>query len=258
VTPIRDDAASRSRASAPMHQGDDGGSWVAEIVAGMLRGPTEADLQAAVARVAELRAGAGVRPTDELVRQVIARTARRTAAIGAASAGAALVPGVGTLAAMTLGTATDVGATLRLQARMVLDIAVLRGAALTPEQARNAVLLVAGVSSASTFALKRAGRGAALRLGERVTARWLLRAVPVVGMLSSSGTNALATHVIGKRADAYFSLGPDALRDWRASVRAVAGIDERRWWLRLSQPFRDRHAASKRDALGVGASDDAD
>ncbi len=212
-----------------------GTTFANDVVAAMLRGPTEADVGMAVARVAALRGAHPERSVDDLVRFVITRTARRTAAIGAATAGAALVPGVGTVAAMTIGTATDVGATLRLQTRMVLDIAVLRGADLSGAKARNAILVAAGVSGASTSLLNRAGRMATLRLGERFTARWLLRAVPVVGMLSSSGTNALATQVIGRRADAYFSLGPAAVQDWHASVRAVTGLDLAAWRRRFAR-----------------------
>jgi hypothetical protein len=220
-------------------------TWLNDVVAGMLRGPTEADVQAAVARVTALRRSRSGRSTDELVRSVIMTTARRSAAVGAATAGTALVPGLGTLAAMTIGTATDVGATLRLQTQMVLDIAVLRGASLSTQEARNVVLLLAGVSSASTAALNRAGRVAATRLGERFTARWVLRAVPVVGMISSSGTNALATRVIGRRADAYFSLGPEAMGDWGESVRAVLGVDERPLWRRLTSRVSRRKSAPK-------------
>ncbi len=209
--------------------------WLEEVATTMLRGPSEADLRAATERVAERRADRPERTTEELVDDVIAGTMRRTAAIGAATAGTALVPGMGTVAALTLGAATDVGATLRLQTQMVLDLAVLRGAELTPEQARNALLVVVGVSSAGRVALDRAGRKAALSLGERFAARWVLRAVPVVGMLTSSGANALATRVIGHRADAYFLAGPEAVRDWRASVRAVLS---RRQRTRLPKPAR--------------------
>jgi uncharacterized protein (DUF697 family) len=210
-------------------------AWLEEVAATMMRGPSEADVLAAAQRVAERRSARPDRTTDQLVDDVIASTMRRTAAIGAATAGTALVPGMGTVAALTLGAATDVGATLRLQTQMVLDLAALRGAELTPAQARNALLVVIGVSSAGRVALDRAGRKAALTLGERFTARWLLRAVPVVGMLSSSGANALATRVIGNRADAYFRAGPEAVVDWRASVRAVLG---RRQRTRLPKPAR--------------------
>ena len=217
----------------------------------MLRGPTEADVQGAVRRVAALRSTRPEASADELVPDVIATTARRSAMVGAATAGSALIPGLGTIAAMTLGTAADVGATLRLQAQMVLDIAVLRGVVLSPQEARNVVLLVAGVSSASTAALNRVGRAASLRLGERFAARWLVRAVPLLGMISSSGTNAIVTRVIGWRADAYFSLGPQAMGDWNESVRAVLGVDERPLRRRLGG-LRGRRSPLARAASADG------
>jgi hypothetical protein len=200
-------------------------AWITELITSMLRGPTEGDVSAAVSRVAALRTANPERRTDELVEALIRRTARRAAAIGAVTAGAALMPGAGTVAALTIGSATDVGATMRLQTQMVLDIAALHGADLSGAGARNAILVAAGVSGTSTALLNRAGRAATLGLGKRFAARWLLRAVPVIGMLSSSGTNALATQVIGRRADAYFSLGPEAVGDWSLSVRAITGID---------------------------------
>ena len=217
--------------------------WMTDLVTAMLRGPSEADVSAAAARVAALRTANPERSTEELVEALINRTARRAAAVGAVTAGAALVPGVGTVAAMTLGTATDVGATMRLQTQMVLDLAALRGADLSGPNARNAILVAAGVSGTSTALLNRAGRAATLGLSKRFAARWLLRAVPVIGMLSSSGTNAFATQVIGRRADAYFSLGPEAVGDWSVSVRAITGIDVAR--------FRDRLVWRRRGGAPV-------
>jgi len=208
----------------------------------MLRGPTEADLDGAARRVAALRAARPGIPTEALVRDLVATTARRSAWVGATTAGAALLPGLGTVAALTLGTAADVGATLRLQARMVLDIALLRGVRLAPEEARRVVLLVAGASGASSATLDRVGRTLSVRLGERFAARWLLRALPLIGMLTASGTNALATRVIGRRADAYFALGPGAVGDWAASVRALVGVDERPWRRRLGRLLVRRRA----------------
>jgi hypothetical protein len=204
--------------------------WASGLVAGMLRGMGDADVHAAAQRVTALRARHPDLTADALVALVIARTTRHAAAVGAATAGAAVVPGLGTLAALTLGTAVDAGATLRLHARMVLDIAALRGAQLTSEDARRAVMVVAGVSTAGAQAMQRAGREVTRRLGTHAAARWVWRAVPVVGVVSASGANALATRVIGRRADAYFSLGEAAMGDWRASVRAVTGLDARAPW----------------------------
>ncbi|NJL34321.1 MAG: hypothetical protein HC893_11220 [Chloroflexaceae bacterium] len=40
--------------------------------------------------------------------------------------------------------------------------------------------------------------------------------------------NVLATYIIGKRAQAYFGLGPEAMGDWGESLRAIVGVDERK------------------------------
>jgi len=37
----------------------------------------------------------------------------------------------------------------------------------------------------------------------------------------------VSTYIIGQRAQAYFSLGPDAVGDWGESIRAITGLDER-------------------------------
>ncbi len=49
----------------------------------------------------------------------------------------------------------------------------------------------------------------------------------MIGVAASGGTNILFTYVIGQRANAYFSLGPEAIGDWGESIRAVTGVDER-------------------------------
>lgn len=193
--------------------------------AAALRGPTPADLDAARARVAALRAAHPGATDDALVRIAVNRAATRSAAVGAITAGSALVPGAGSVVALTVGAAADVGTMLGIHTRLVLDIAGLRGAPLDAEAAGTAVLVVAGVSLAGTAFAGRLGRGALRHLSGRAGARWLLRAVPVIGLVAASGANALATRVMGHRADAYFRLGPDAVGDWRASVKAVSGLD---------------------------------
>jgi len=229
-----------------------------DVISSMLRGPTEADLHGAARRVEALRAARPGVPTEALVRDLVAGTAHQSALVGATTAGAALLPGLGTVAALTLGTAADVGATLRLQTRMVLDIALLRGARLTPAEARRVVLLVAGASGAGSATLSRVGRTLSARVGERFAARWLLRALPLIGMLSASGTNALATRVIGQRADAYFALGPAAVGDWGASVRALVGFDERPLLRRFGRLIVRRPRAAPRSGEGVGPESGSD
>jgi hypothetical protein len=210
------------------------------IADAMLQGTAQGDLRAAERRVAALRHAHPDAGVDELVRRTIAKATRSSALVGAATSGAAIVPGLGTIAALTLGSAIDVGATLRLQTKVVLDIALLRGVTLDPAQARAAVMLVAGVSRAGTLALHGAGRAAVRQMGMRAGSRWLLRAVPVLGLIGTSGSNAVATELIGRRADAFFARGPEALDDWREGVAAATGLDARPLLRRLAEARRPR------------------
>jgi hypothetical protein len=230
-------------------------AWLRQAADAMTRGPTESDLHAANARVAALRAANAGRTDDELVRIAIARATTTSAAVGAAGAGGALVPGIGTLAALTVGAAAELGTIGRVHTRLVLDIAALRGVALTSDDARRAVMVVAGISAAGSAAgtaagaaaLTRAGRMAARRWGERVGKRTILRAVPIVGLVAACGASALATRVIGHRANAFFALGPDAVGDWRASLRAVTGLDERP----LLRALRTRRSGARPSGAGA-------
>jgi hypothetical protein len=228
-------------------EGASTGGFVTGIVEAMLQSTAEADLLAAERRVAALRSAHPEVDTDGLVARSIARAVRAAALSGAATSGAAVIPGVGTLAALTLGAAADLRTTLRLQTRLVLDVGVLRGAELDPARARAAVLLVAGASRASTLALGGAGRAAIARLAAYGGARTLMRAVPLLGVIALAGGNALATELIGRRADAFFRRGPSALDDWREGVAAATGIDPRTWAGRLPRlPRRWRSRGSGR------------
>jgi len=37
------------------------------------------------------------------------------------------------------------------------------------------------------------------------------------------------TYFIGQRAQAYFSLGPEAMQNWSTALPAVTGLDRRKW-----------------------------
>jgi hypothetical protein len=51
--------------------------------------------------------------------------------------------------------------------------------------------------------------------------------LPFFGVAASAAINALTTYLVGKHADAYFRLGPNAMGDWVEIWRALTGIDER-------------------------------
>jgi hypothetical protein len=165
---------------------------------------------------------------ERLVKHLIERKARQTATIGAATTGGALIPGLGTIVAITVGMAADIGATVKLHAELVLEIAAVHGHLLTPDERRRIVGIVMGISAAESQLVAMGIRRFSVRVAEEYGTRWLARAVPVVGVVTSAGANALSTYVIGRRASAYFSLGPEAMDDVPSSFRAVTGLDERK------------------------------
>ncbi|HET7768085.1 MAG TPA: hypothetical protein VFN74_04865, partial [Chloroflexota bacterium] len=188
----------------------------------------DADEVAAVDRVRELRERQPEWSVSQLAEELIRRKVRQTAAIGAATAGAGIIPGLGTLVALTIGAVADLGATLRLQTELVLEIAEAHGRQLTKEEKRRVVLLVAGLSAGGGRLLSRGGARLSLSLTQRYAQRWLARAVPFAGIAAAAGVNALSTYLIGTRAQAYFSRGPEAIGSWSESIRALSGVDERR------------------------------
>src|SRR5262249_11926588 len=114
-----------------------------------------------------------------------------------------------------------------LQAELVLEIAAAHERTLTDEEKRAAVLLITGMSGGANQALSKAGERATLKITQRYAQKWLAHALPLVRVAASAATNVLTTYLVGKRADAYFRLGPDAVGDWGEIWRAITGVDER-------------------------------
>ena len=166
--------------------------------------------------------------TDELVRSLIRKKCQQTGAVGAATSGTALVPGIGTLTALTLGAVADISVAFRMQAELVLEIAAAHGRLLTEEEKQRAIMLVTGLSAGANQLLARSGGKVSVEISERMAQKWMTKALPILGIALSAGTNVLATYIIGRRAHAYFSLGPDQMKDWKESLRAITGVDERK------------------------------
>ena len=185
----------------------------------------DTDEKEAAARVANLRVKYPDDTLDRLTNRLILAKARETAVVGATTSAAMIIPGIGTIAGLTLGIAADFGITFKLQAELVIEIATLYGHPMTPEEKRRVVMLVTGLSAGTTTLAHRAGKGISKRVTARLGSKYVVRAMPVVGMAASATTNALMTYAIGKRAEAYFSLGPEAMNDWRASAGALTGIN---------------------------------
>ncbi len=191
----------------------------------------DVDIESATKRVDELRKSYPEATPVELSQKLISEKSKKTGTVGAVTASAGLIPGLGTATAMTLGVAADIGATFKLQAELVLEIAAAYDYPLTEEEKQRIVMFITGLSAGTASLTRRAGQTAAVRIGEKLAAtsaeKAFAKALPVVGVIASAGTNVLSTYIIGQRADAYFRLGPEAVGSWSESLRAITGIDER-------------------------------
>jgi len=193
---------------------------------------SDVDLSKATEKVAQLREKYPDASPQELSQTLIREKCQKTGTVGAVTSGAGLIPGVGTMAAITLGTAADIGATFKLQSELVLEIAVVYDYPLTEEEKQRIVLGVTGISAGTTALARRAGQSAAIKASEKAAGmaieKSLLKALPIVGVMASAGTNVLSSYIIGQRADAYFRLGPEHVGTWADSLRAISGVDERK------------------------------
>jgi len=185
------------------------------------------DRRAAIDRVAELRRKHPQADAHELVRQLIRRKCRRTAVIGAVTAAPSVVPGLGTVTSLVLGTSVDLALTAGLQAELVLEVAAVFEVSMTPAEERAAILAIVGLGLGANQLLEVTGRKLAARASERLAGKAVARSLPLIGMGAAAGTNAATTYAIGRRAIGYFALGPDRMEDWGEALRAVSGVDER-------------------------------
>ncbi len=157
-------------------------------------------------RVHALRESLPGAEAAELSDRIIRRTCQQTAAIGAATSSASLIPVVGTVANLLVGVTSDLTATFKLQGEMVLEIAEAHGFPLETLDQRRLIFIVTGVSTGSNVLLRQTGKALTRKVCERYARAWLSRALPFVGVATSSATNALSSYLIGRRAEAYFKL----------------------------------------------------
>lgn len=220
-----------------------GGAQLANLIMDRLaQAIDETDEQAAAAKVAEVQAALPDAMPEEWVNRLIMDKVKQTAVIGATTSGTMLIPGIGTVTALTVGMAADFSMTFKAQAELVLEIATVYGHEMTPEEKRRVVLLVTGLSAGTTAVAQRAGSRISRKITARITSKYVTKALPVVGIAASAATNSVMTWTIGKRAQAYFSQESTAIPTWGAGLRTIsqtaqnAGRRLPRPKLKLSRP----------------------
>lgn len=218
----------------------------------LMKAVSDVDISAAGERVKTFQVKYPNASPEKIARKLIRQKCEQTATVGAVTAGAGLIPGVGTAAAVIVGTAADIGATFKLQAELVLEVAHLYNYPLSDEEKQRLVLAITGISAGTSVALRRVGQRASLKLSEKFAEKSFMKALPVVGVLASAGTNVLSTYIIGQRADAYFRLGPEYMGAWADSLRAVSGVDERKITRWLSENGKNAGQAMAKKSKQAG------
>lgn len=230
-------------------------SGILDKVAGyVVAAINDADEQDAAVRVQELRQRMPAAATDELAEVLIRHKCRQAGAIGAVTSGASIIPGLGTVAALTFGVAADIGLTFKLQAELVLEMAAAYEHPLSQAEKQRVVMLITGISAGANQVLNKVGREIAESATERLASKSLAKAIPVLGVAASAGTNVASTYVIGRRAQAYFSQGEAVIGNWADSMRAITGVDERRltgWLAETTQESWQLVSERAQDATGV-------
>ncbi len=218
----------------------------------LMKAVSDVDISAAGEQVKAFQAKYPRISSEKIAQKLIRQKCEKTATVGAVTAGAGLIPGVGTAAAVIVGTAADIGATFKLQAELVLEIAHLYNYPLSDEEKQRLVLVITGISAGTSVALRKVGQRASLKLSEKFAEKSFMKALPVVGVLASAGTNVLSTYIIGQRADAYFRLGPEYMGSWADSLRAVSGVDERKIAVWLSENGKNAGQAMAKKSKQAG------
>ncbi|MCB0127499.1 MAG: hypothetical protein KDE58_34785, partial [Caldilineaceae bacterium] len=118
---------------------------------------THADEEEALTRVQTLRQKFPQATTDELAEKLIRHKCIQAGAIGAVTASPTMIPGLGTVVALTFGTAVDIRMMYKLQGELVLELINLYAPTLALENKRNVLMVVTGISIGANRVLSEGG-----------------------------------------------------------------------------------------------------
>ncbi|MCB0189410.1 MAG: hypothetical protein KDE31_34300 [Caldilineaceae bacterium] len=217
---------------------------------------THADEEEALTRVQTLRQKFPQATTDELAEKLIRHKCIQAGAIGAVTASPTMIPGLGTVVALTFGTAVDIRMMYKLQGELVLELINLYAPTLALENKRNVLMVVTGISIGANRVLSEGGQELAAKATQRLSVRlggtvaeevaedatigiFAKSVSTVLGVATAAGINMVTTYTIGRRAQAYLKQGPEAMEDWTTSMRAITGVDERKLLAWLMEATRN-------------------
>jgi uncharacterized protein (DUF697 family) len=156
---------------------------------------------------------------------LLRRKCVRAASIGALTAGAEAVPGLGRAIGFLFGELVDATMLSNVQRELVEDTFAVYGVtAKTPAQ-RALVEKLHVVGAGASIATDTAVRGLVRRSLGRAGSVLTYRLMPIAPIVTSALTNAAITYTVGKRAQAVAKSGSAEVP---GVVQAFTGLDERR------------------------------
>ena len=171
---------SQSSASSSANQPQ--ASGLANTVVDQIFGAIDkTDAQAAIGRVADLRRRYPTATADELAERLIRQRCLQAGAVGAATSGAPIIPGLGSVATLVFGVAADLQMTFKLQTELVLELAAVYGRPVSLEDKRYVAALVTGMSAGANQVVRRAGVELAEQAAERLAGKVLVKSLPCLG-----------------------------------------------------------------------------
>jgi uncharacterized protein (DUF697 family) len=233
--------------TGPTKSNNENSGLIQNLVDQMMGAIDKTDAKAALQRVGDLRTKYPDVTNPVLVEHLIRQRCLQAGAVGAVTSGTATIPGLGTVATLVFGVATDVRMTYKIQSELVLEIAAVYGREISLDDKRYIVALVTGMSAGANQVIRKAGAELAAQASKRLAQRAFVKSIPVLGIAASAGVNMLSTYGIGRRAQAYFSRDPVLLAAWDDQMRALTGIDERQLagWLAESAERSWRLASAR-------------
>lgn len=193
---------------------------------------------ASMARVDALRSKNSDKTIDALADILIRNRCLQVAGVGAATAGVAAIPSIGALASIAVGSMVDLDSTQQILTELVLDIATLYEYQFAPNEKQHYMMVALGLSDdddntsnsglnpAAEQLIKQGGQKLAQKATQRIASKTMGRAIPVVGVATSAGSNILVTYSAAQRARAYVTMGPASVGQLETSLRNTLRIEE--------------------------------
>ena len=203
----------------PLGQIQSAGSQMPGIMGMLFKVVDSVNSEEAAQRVADVKASNPGANKKQLADILIRDKAKKTALVGGATAASAVVPGVGSIAALTLGMGVDIVMTFRYQAELIHEIALVFGRELSRTERRNAIVAIMGIGVGLDMAVEAMTARIATRVGREAMERAILKVIPVAGLVVGAGLDVASTYIIGKRAVKYF--GGEELKSIEAEMKAL-------------------------------------